>query len=327
MSDFRPPAWIANRHLQSILPSLPLRRWTVERRAATVLAASRPIILDCGDGVRLLGLHSAPLAGTESQPRRLTVLLHGWEGSADSLYVLSVAQLLHAHGHDVLRLNLRDHGGTHALNRDLFHSCRLPEVVGAVARLQALFPTHRLQLAGFSLGGNFCLRVGARARESGIRIERIVAVCPVLDPAVTLDALEQGPAVYHHYFMRKWRRSLHLKEEAWPGHYDFGEMIRDPSLRSMTERMVLKYTDYPDLAAYLSGYAITGGVLEALEAPAHVITSEDDPMILASDLARIARPRSLELTVTPRGGHCGYMDSLRGPSWIDRKIVAELTRD
>jgi len=325
-ADFRPPAWLANRHLQSILPSLPLRRPAVERRSAAVIAASRPLVLECGDGVRLLGLHAAPAAGAESLPRRLTVLLHGWEGSADSLYVLSVAQLLFERGHDIVRLNLRDHGGTHSLNRDLFHSCRLPEVVGAVARLQAHFPAHRLQLAGFSLGGNFCLRVGAKARDAGIRIERMVVVCPVLDPATTLDALERGPAVYHRYFMNKWQRSLRLKQEAWPDHYDFGDMIGDASLRRMTERMVLKYTDYPDLATYLSGYAITGAVLESLEAPTHVITSEDDPMILAHDLSRIARPAALEITVTPRGGHCGYMDSLRGPSWIDRKILSELAR-
>lgn len=252
--------------------------------------------------------------------------MHGWEGSSESLYVLSLGQLLFDRGFAVLRLNLRDHGGTHALNRELFHSCRLPEVVGAVARVQALHPQHRLYLAGFSLGGNFCLRVGARAREAGIRIERIVAVCPVLDPAVTLDALETGPALYHRYFMHKWRRSLALKQAAWPGHYDFGALIADPSLRSMTERMVLKYTDYPDLATYLRGYAITEGVLESLEAPAHIILSQDDPMILARDLDRLARPKSLELTVTARGGHCGFMDALGGPSWADRQIAADLER-
>ncbi len=325
-AGFRPPAWIANRHLQSILPSLPLRRPAVARRAAAVSAASRPLVLDCGDGVRLLGLHAAPPAGGEPAPPRLAVLLHGWEGSADSLYLLSVAQLLHERGFDVVRLNLRDHGGTHALNRELFHSCRLPEVVGAVRQLQAIFPGHRLMLAGFSLGGNFCLRVGARAREAGLSIARIVAVCPVLDPATTLDALERGPAVYHQYFLHKWRRSLQLKQEAWPDAYDFGDMIADRSLRSMTERMVLKHTDYPDLATYLSGYAVTGALLESLETPTRLITSADDPMILAGDLARIARPSSLELTVTSRGGHCGFLDALRGPSWVDRQIAFEFER-
>ncbi|HEU4517549.1 MAG TPA: alpha/beta fold hydrolase [Steroidobacteraceae bacterium] len=322
MSPFRPPAWLANRHLQSILPSLPLRRPAVERRARAVMAASKPLILDCGDGVRLMGWHAESPAG--AGPPRLAVLLHGWEGSADSLYLLSLAQLLFARGVSVIRLNLRDHGGTHALNRELFHSCRLPEVVGAVARVQALFPAHRLLLAGYSLGGNFCLRVGARAPRAGIRIARIVAVCPVLDPAATLDALETGPSVYRNYFLLKWRRSLRLKQAAWPGDYDFGELIRDPSLTTMTERMVLKYTDFPDLATYLRGYAITGNVLESLEAPAHLLTSEDDPMIHTCDLAGVARPPSLEITVTPRGGHCGYMDAVGGPSWVDRRIADEL---
>jgi len=325
--EFRPPAWIANRHLQSILPSLPFRRPAIERRAMAVRAASRPLVLDSGDGVRLLGLHAAPAAGVPVATPRLAVLLHGWEGSADSLYLLSLAQFLHERGFDVVRLNLRDHGGTHALNRELFHSCRLPEVVGAAVRLQSLFPRHRLSLAGFSLGGNFCLRVGARAAEAGLQIARIVAVCPVIDPGTTLEALEHGPAVYHQYFLYKWRRSLRLKQEAWPGVYDFGAMIGDTSLRSMTERMVLKHTDYPDLASYLSGYAVTGRVLESLVAPTAIITAADDPMILERDLARLARPSSLELTVTPRGGHCGYMDALRGPSWIDRRIAFELGRD
>lgn len=326
MKPFRPPAWLSNRHLQSVLPSLPFRRGAIERRAAGLIAASRELVLDCGDDVRLMGHLAEPPAGSAGHVRRLAVLLHGWEGSSESLYVLSVAQLLFARGYAVLRLNLRDHGGTHALNQGLFHSCRLPEVVGAVARLQALYPDHRLMLAGFSLGGNFCLRVGARAREAGIRIARIVAICPVLDPAITLAALERGPAIYRRYFLHKWRRSLQFKQAAWPDHYDFGALIRDPSLTTMTERMVLKYTDYPDLAHYLRGYSITEDVLESLAAPAHLITSADDPMILSRDLVRIARPESLEVTVTPHGGHCGYMDALGGPSWIDRWIVEDFDR-
>jgi len=325
--EFQPPAWLSHRHLQSVLPTLPLRRAPVERRARHVIAASRQLVLDCGDGVRLMGWYAEPPATAGQEPQRLAVLLHGWEGSSESLYVLSVAQLLHERGFAVVRLNLRDHGGSHALNEGLFHSCRIAEVVGATARLQALFPGARLSLAGFSLGGNFMLRVGARATGAGIRIARIVAVCPVLEPATTLAALETGPAMYRQYFLFKWRRSLRAKQVAWPAAYDFGELLGARSLTAMTESMVLKYTDFPDLASYLRGYAITGNVLAGLQAPARIITSHDDPMILERDLDRIARPPALELTITARGGHCGYMDALRGPSWIDRAIVEDLLRD
>ncbi|MGQ0429748.1 MAG: YheT family hydrolase [Gammaproteobacteria bacterium] len=326
-AEFRPPPWLANRHLQSVLPRLPLRRAWVERRATAVIAASQRLVLDCGEGVRLMGWLSSPAEGTALAPRRLAVLLHGWEGSSESPYMLSVAQILHDQGFFVLRLNLRDHGGTHALNRELFHSCRIAEVVGAVARMQALHPDAILSLAGFSLGGNFWLRVGARASAAGIRIARIVAVCPVLDPATTLAALESGPAIYRWYFLRKWRRSLLEKQAAWPSIYDFGELLADRSLTEMTDRMVRKHTDFPNLAAYLRGYAITGPVLESITAPTTLITSRDDPMILARDLDKLARPKSLRLVLTERGGHCGYMDALGGPSWIDRAIAAELAQD
>ena len=327
MNEFQPPAWLGNRHLQSMLPSLPVRRRGVERRAHGVIAASRQLVLDCGDGIRLMGWHADPPAAAAIEPPRLAVLLHGWEGSAESLYILSVAQSLHARGFAVVRLNLRDHGGTHGLNEGLFHSCRIAEVVGAIGRLQSLFPAARISLAGFSLGGNFMLRVGVRAGASGLRIARIVAVCPVLDPATTLAALESGPAIYRQYFLFKWRRSLRAKQAAWPATYDFSDMLGERSITAMTERMVLCYTDFPDLATYLRGYAITGDALAGLRVPARIVTARDDPMILPRDLQRIARPPSLELTVTGRGGHCGYIDALRGPSWIDRLIVADLLRD
>jgi len=322
--EFQPPGWLGNRHVQSLFPSLPMRRVPVERRAQPVIAGSRRLVLDCGDGVRLMGWYADPPAGSNLEPQRLVVLLHGWEGSSESLYVLSVAQLLHERGFAVMRLNLRDHGGSHALNEGLFHSCRIAEVVGGIARLQTLFPAAQLSLAGFSLGGNFVLRVGARADAAGIRIVRIIAVCPVLDPATTLAALEAGPAMYRQYFLLKWRRSLRAKQLAWPAAYDFDELLGERSLTAMTERMVLKYTEFRDLASYLNGYAITGDALVGLNVPARIITSHDDPMILARDLDRIARPAALELTVTARGGHCGYMDALRGPSWIDRAIVQDL---
>ncbi len=318
------PSWpLRHANVQSALASFKPRNWP--RRGHRMARAARQHLLDCGDGVRLMGLHSPQPAG--HAPKALAVLIHGWEGSHDSVYLFSLACTLYDAGYNVFRLNLRDHGGTHALNRGLFHSCRIAEVVGAVARIRELFPDEGVALAGFSLGANFWLRVGARAAEAGIRIARIVAVCPVLDPATTLAALEHGPAMYRQYFLFKWRRSLRAKQTAWPGTYDFGAMLADPSLTAMTERMVLKYTEFPDLASYLRGYAITGPVLESLAAPATIITARDDPMILAHDLERIARPQALRLVVTERGGHCGYMDALGGPSWIDRAIVSELARD
>jgi predicted alpha/beta-fold hydrolase len=324
VSDFSPPYWLRSPHLQSILPSLPLRRSGIERRAVPLVAASEEVIFDCGEGVRLQGFHARQETRGRARAEQLVVLHHGWEGSADSLYILALGQQLFDLGYDVLRLNLRDHGATHHLNRDIFHSCRLDEVVGAVRCIQQRAPDQALSLVGFSLGGNFALRVGARAAGAGIQLRKIVAISPVLDPEITLDALERGFWLYHRYFVFKWARSLGKKQLAWPDVYDFEELTRIRRLGAMTDYMVRKYTDFPDLRAYLRGYAIVHGMLDSLEVPSRIIAALDDPMIPGHDLDRLPRNGILRITPLRHGGHCGFVDGQGGASWIAREVLNEL---
>lgn len=326
--SFKPPVWIRNSHLQSMLVSMPVRRRFVERRAATMLATAQEYLLDCGDGVRLQAYHSSPSRAASRQTATspgTVVLVHGWEGSSDSLYMLSLAQTLYNVGFDIVRLNLRDHGSTHHLNRDIFHSCLLPEVVGAVKAIQQLFPTKPLHLAGVSLGGNFMLRVAAKAREAGLALGRVVAISPVLDPVETLHALEHGNSMYHWYFIRKWNRSLVKKQAAWPDYYNFAEFLRLTSLRDKTAEMVARFTQFASLDDYLNGYSITGDRLATLASPATIITSMDDPIIPARGLERLIQSPHLKVTLTRYGGHCGFFDTLSGETWLEKRLVEELT--
>src|SRR5262249_23042768 len=148
-------------------------------------------------------------------------------------------------------LNLRDHGETHHLNRELFHSCRLPEVVGAVRAVQQRYPGHPPHLVGFSLGGNFMLRVAAQARPAQLTLAGVIGGPRVLDPAATMVALQNGIPGYERYFVRKWLRSLRRKQACWPDVYDFGPIARHRDLKLMTDELVRAHTDFPSLEDYL----------------------------------------------------------------------------
>lgn len=312
---FRPARGLGNAHLQSFLASTGPRRLLALRRAHALRAAGRGEILDCGDGVRLHGVYS-PHPRAE---RGLAILIHGWHGSADSAYLLSAGAHLFARGFSVFRLHLRDHGPSHHLNRELFNSARLPEVVGAVRRIAALHPHGHTFLGGFSLGGNFALRVALAAPGAGIALERAVAVCPVLDPAHTMEALERS-AVYHEYFRRKWHRALLQKLLHFPEHGYAADLRRLRTLAAMNAFFVPRYTAFADTASYLDAYAITGERLAGLAVPSHIITSRDDPVIPAADLARLARPSALTIELTEHGGHCGFIMDWRLHSWIDGRL-------
>jgi predicted alpha/beta-fold hydrolase len=319
---FNPPVGLRHRHVQSLLAGWPLRHRWLRHRATALLAAAVDEIVDCGAGVRLLGHFSGHPDGSKG----LAILLHGWEGSANASYVLSAGASLYEAGFDVFRLNFRDHGGTFALNRDLFHSCRIDEVVGAVARIAVRHAAPRVFLVGHSLGGNFALRVAARAPAAGIGLNKVVAVCPVLRPASTMRALEEGLWVYREYFLRRWRRSLLAKAVCFPDLYDFGNLRQLPTLTATTEYFATRYASFPDLDSYLNGYAITGDVLASLSVPARLIAAADDPVIPVEDLANLAVTPALKIDVFPHGGHCAFLDDYRLRSWLDGAVVAELER-
>lgn len=318
---FRPPAGLGHTHAQSLLAAWSLRRRLLRRRAAPLLAAARAEVLECRGDIRLLGYYSAP---PQSPPRGLVIMLHGWEGSAEANYVLSVGGALYAAGFAVFRLNFRDHGATHELNKELFHSCRIDEVVDATKRITEAHGLARTFLVGHSLGGNFALRVAVRSRAANLSLTRVVAICPVLRPHSTMRALEEGLWVYRHYFLQRWRRSLRAKAASFPDLYNFGDLRRFPTLTATTDFFVRHYTDFPDLDAYLLGYDITGSALAGLSVPTRLIAAADDPVIPIADLDDVARTPALRISVAPGGGHCGFLESYGLRSWLDREVLAEL---
>jgi predicted alpha/beta-fold hydrolase len=149
----------------------------------------------------------------------------------------------------------------------------------------------------------------------------------VLDPKRTMHELDTGLWIYHEYFVRKWTASLHRKQAAWPDAYDFRALESVRSLQHMTAELVARHTEYPQLDAYLAGYAITGDRLLTLEPPATIITAQDDPMIPTDDLERLAPRPNLRILVTRYGGHCGFLQDVTGPAWIEQAVVDELERD
>ncbi len=312
--------WLANRPVQSLLGSVPPRKSWLRWRARAFVGQASERILDCGDGVRLLALVNEP----EQSNGRVVMMIHGWEGNADSGYMLSLAPLLLAEGYTVVRLNLRDHGDSHHLNEDLFHSCRLPEVVGAAKAVQTIWADKGLSLVGFSLGGNFCLRVGAEARRAGLSIDKIVAVCPVLNPAQTMQALDGGWHVYQRYFINKWSRSLLKKNAAFPGAFEFGDLGRFDTLLSMTDFLITRFSEYEDLQTYLRGYAIVGERLEELQSQATLLLAADDPVIPVQGLRDMQLPPVARVMQTRLGGHCGYLETLAERSWLDDFVLREL---
>ncbi|GAB2573387.1 alpha/beta fold hydrolase [Dyella jejuensis] len=319
--DFRPPWPLTSGHIQTMLSSSGLRRKLLPAHAYRVLEGAETVMVDGGDGVRLTGAFTAQQGRPSA--RGLAVLFHGWEGSVDSTYVLQTGSRLLAEGWDVFRLNFRDHGDSHALNEALFHSCRIDEVVNAVDDIARRWPSRAMALAGFSLGGNFALRVAMQAPARGIPLHYALAVCPIIDPGEGLFSLEEtAPWFYQAYFMNKWRRSLRAKQAAFPHREYFELQELKQSLRGLTEALVLRHTDFGSLEAYLDGYSVAGRTLMGMQIPASILTARDDPVIPVDAFEKLDLPANVELDIASYGGHCGFIRGWDMTSFCDDYIAA-----
>ena len=324
-TGYQAPLWLRNAHVQSVLSSIPFRRSAAQRVLERTGARTVEHVIDAGDGVRLLGFHDS-VAGRD--PRALVLLLHGWEGSSESAYMRLTAARLITKGFDTFRLNFRDHGDTHHLNEGLFHSCRLAEVVAAARDVHSRWASLPFLAAGYSLGGNFALRLALAAPDAGLPLRHAAAVCPAVDPAAVMRTLETGSVLYNWYFMKKWRSSLRKKRALFPQSHDFDDAVLAQDMRSLTRWLVLKHTDMGDVEDYFEGYSVSGGRLASLQVPVSVLASADDPVIPVDTLRALQLPTHSLLDIAEHGGHCGFIEgpSLRGYAerWVAQRLIRAL---
>lgn len=313
------PFGLRSARLQTVLASSKIR----VPRHPVLLSQETEQIIETSEGIRLQGY----LSSRHDTPGRapLAILFHGWEGTVRSAYIQSTGNRLFETGFDVFRLHLRDHGDTHHLNEKPFRSDRIREVVDAVRHMAERYETTDIFLLGFSLGGNFALRVGLDVSRHPIdNLRHVLAVCPLMDPERSTRIIDAIPWL-RHYFLKKWFRGLRKKEQAFPDIYDFSPIYQMSDCMAVTEWLIQRYSPYPDAVQYFKTYTISDDTFADLRVPTTILTADDDPVIPADDFRNLITNEHLRVVLAEHGGHCGFINSYRLNSAVN-DIVPDLFR-
>ena len=310
---FRPPLFLKNAHIQTVLASSKLRTLGTN----TMRDVARKEIIDTAEGIKLLGYHSVQ---NDGQAKGLAILLHGWEGSADSTYLLRCGRSLYASGYDIFRLNFRDHGDSHHLNEGIFYAVLLEEVYQAVLQAAAFSGSRPVFLIGFSLGGNFVLRILKKCVSVPIKnLCHAVSISPVLNPQKSTTKIDQI-AFIRKYFLAKWRRSLTKKQALFPDLYDFGNLMGLKTIQALTDALLEKYSDFPTAQDYFDAYAVMGPAIADIHTPTTIVTAQDDPIIPIEDFYDLKLNKHIRLVIHPHGGHNGFITGFKLQSWHENMI-------
>src|ERR1044071_1141003 len=302
---FVPHPFFRGPHAQTIVSSkhYPRRRVLYEERA---LYESR--LFEVEPGSRVL-LKCRWQDGRRAAPSVL--LLHGLEGSTDSLYVLGTAQKAYRRGFNVVGMNMRNCGGTEHLAATLYHSGMTDDIRRVI--LEELVGREGLDeifLAGFSMSGNMVLRLaGDYGADFPPALKGVAAVSPSIDLDSCAGALEsRGNALYRWSFVKHLRARVRRKGRLSPGKYDARALRRVRTIREFDERITAPHGGYRDASDY---YARTSSrlVLGDIRVPTLIIHSADDPLIPVEPFldGAIADNPEVMLVLTRRGGHVGFL--------------------
>jgi len=176
-------------------------------------------------------------------------------------------------------------------------------------------------LVGFSMGGNFALRIGRKCAENPIdNLSHIVSISPVLDPEKSTYAIDDVPLL-RYYFLRKWQRSLKKKQASFPDLYDFSMVLALDTVAEMTDVMIDRYSDYENARAYFRDYAVLDDALVDVPVPTTIVTAKDDPIIPVDDFYHLKLNFLTDLIIHRYGGHNGFIESISGRAWYERKMI------
>ena len=316
MTGFEPHRWLRNKHLMTLAGAL-LPRHTPG------LPPANDRLFEVEPGTQLLAR-----CHWQREPRRspTLALVHGLEGSSESGYIRTLAAQAFTTGFNVLRINQRNCGGTERLTTTLYNSGLSADFRAVLLELIERDRLKQIFFAGYSMGGNLILKM---AGELGVAAPRelrgICAVCPTLDLAACVDAIERPENwLYQLRFVRDLKSRVRRKAKLFPGQFELNSLSRVRTLREFDDAITAPCSGYRSAADYYER-ASAMRVVHRIAVPTLILTSKDDPVVPFESFgaSEIAGNPQIRVAATEFGGHCAFISRTNGPEryWAEARVL------
>ena len=256
--------------------------------------------------------------------KKKVIFFPGWLGHKDSKYLIPLANLLHINNFDIIRIHPIDHGDTEHLNKDFFRATDIQTLIEAVEFIGKKYQNNEIHLIGFSLGGNIALRISAC--ESINFLKSTVVISPVIDPEISMRAMDNTSWILKKYFVNKWRRTLRRKMRLH-NISNVEESLRYKDLEKMTEFFTKNFSPHKNVKELFAGYAITQDTINQIKNNTLIYSSVDDPCVPIKPLYSLDQTNNVKFKPQQYGGHCGFIDDFKFNSSVYEEIVNKLSEN
>lgn len=259
------------------------------------------------------------------------IIVHGLEGSSDSQYVIGTGSKAWRAGMNVVRMNMRNCGGTETLGPTLYNSGMSADVGVVAVSLIREEGLQTVTFAGFSMGGNLVLKLlGEWGTQAPQQITAGIGVSPAMDLAASADALHSRVnRIYEWRFLRGLQQRIKRKAALYPSRYDTRYLRDVRSLREFDDQVTARYCGFRDAQDYYTR-AAAAQVLDRIAVPTLILHAQDDPFIrvLPDTRRKLTQNPHITYIETANGGHCAFLAESNGYDgrWAERQVIAFVQR-
>lgn len=319
--SYTPPWWLKNGLLMTLYTALrAARHWE-----KTIPAKEPPYqekIFIGARGVPIFGIVAIP-----ENPRSTIIGTYGITGDLDNQWFLRLlGRKAFAEGCAVVLFDWRAHGKTAELSPTLTSDGLYEgeDFVRIAAQAKEMGCPAPFWFTGFSLGGQLALwavkaaqTIETWGQDLGLLESEIgggAVICPSLDSNRSLTYLVNAPlGRYLEKAIAKALKKLAWRiHEAHPGAIDPAAIERANGIWGFDHELVISQLGFSSVEEYYDASSALH-LLPQLKKPTLILYAADDPLFdpaIVPDLqAACAGNSAIDLVITPRGGHVGYLSS------------------
>jgi len=258
-----------------------------------------------------------PQSGADvPQSAPLLVILHGLEGSAESIYAKTLMHAATKRGWRSCVLHSRDCGDYRNRLPRRYHAGETNDIRYFLTQLRERGNTGPLFAAGYSLGGNILLKyLGEAAAQSPL--EAAVAVCAPLDLHQCAYALNSGfSKVYQHYLIKRMKTALRRKFSRHTAAFDWRRAMQASTFAEFDDAVTAPLHGFANMQDYYARCS-SGQFLKDIRRPTLLINSLDDPFMTPAVIPQAENlGPNVMLELSDSGGHVGFIEG--GTPWRPR---------
>jgi len=308
-SNYKPPLFFKNRHLQTIFPANFRKIKSINYKRERIATPDNDFL---------------DLDWSTVNSNQLAIILHGFEGDSQRDHIKGMVKAFNTRGWDSVAMNQRSCSGEPNRLIKSYHGGATADLDCVISHIIDLKRYQQITLIGFSLGGNIVLKyLGEKAQSLLSLIGKAACISAPCDLGGASVKVSRNP-VYYKYFIALLYKKLKAKMAAMPGKISIEKFKTFKSLMDFDDVYTAPDNGFKNANDY---YTQCSSIhfLKSIAIPTLILNAKDDPFLSDScfPINEAKSNNNIFLEIPAHGGHTGFMSFNKAKEYYSEQRVAE----